>query len=115
MKKVIAAASVSLLPLFAFAQDLSGIQTIVESIGNIISTLIPIVFAIILLVFFWGLARYVLAAGDEEQKVQGRKLMVGGVIALFVAASVWGIVIFVQNIVGINSNPQNIGAPGVNY
>lgn len=112
MKKVLTAIGVSLLPLVALAQDLSGIENLADSIGNIVGTLIPIVFAIILLVFFWGLARYVFAAGSEDSKAEGKRLMIGGIIALFVAAAIWGIVEFIGTLLGVDTD-EEINAPGV--
>jgi hypothetical protein len=73
-------------------QGVSNIQRIIEQLGSIVNTLIPIVFAIALLVFFWGLVKFILAAGSEDAKETGRRLMIGGLIALFVMSAVWGIV-----------------------
>ena len=72
----------------------------------------PIAFAAALLFFFWGLAQYVLAAGNEEGKVDGKTKMLWGIIALFVMASVWGIVGFIGDALGIDQG-ADINAPGV--
>ena len=64
--------------------------------------LIPIVFALALLYFFWGLATYILSSGDPEKKEEGRNKMVWGIVALFVMASIWGLVNFLQDALDID-------------
>ena len=102
MKKLIAIVATLGAPALAFAQGLTNIQTLVTSIGNIVELLIPIAFAAALLFFFWGLAQYVLAAGSDEAKAQGKNMMIWGVVALFVMASVWGIVAFIGSALDIS-------------
>ena len=92
---------------------LGNINTLVTSLGNIVELLIPIAFAVALLFFFWGLAQYILAAGSDEAKAQGKNMMIWGVIALFVMASVWGIVAFIGQALGIQQG-TDITVPGIN-
>jgi hypothetical protein len=98
---------VSLAPAFVYAQDLgrgiSNVQRLIEQIGEIIDMLIPIVFALALLTFFWGLVRFIFAAGGEEAKETGKRLMIGGLIALFVMSAVWGIVRLLAETVGVET------------
>ncbi len=107
MKKIAIIGVAAFAPVLAFAQDLSNIQRLVTSIGNIIDTLIPIVFALAMLFFFWGLAMYIF--GGEHDKDKAKKTMVWGVIALFVMAAVWGLVGFISNAVGVDTE-----GPGFN-
>ncbi len=85
---------VALLPALAFAQEATSILEKVQSILNLV---VPIVMTLALLYFFWGLANYILGAGDEEKRKAGRDMMIWGVIALFVMASVWGLVEVLNN------------------
>jgi hypothetical protein len=101
MKKVLIAAIASALPAFASAQSLSGVQTLVVSISNIINLLIPIVFALAMLFFFWGLAQYILASGDSSKQEEGRNKMIWGIVALFVMSAVWGIVRWIGTSLGV--------------
>ena len=100
MKKVIFA-TLALAPAFAFAQTLGNIEILVKSIGNLVGLALPIVVAIALLAFFWGLVKYIFAQGNEESKADAKKIMLWGVIALFVMVSVWGLVRFIGNALGI--------------
>ena len=92
-----------LTPVFVFAQDLGNIVGLVEAIQDIVNVLIPVAFGLIVVAFFWGLAMYLLAGGDEEAKAKGKNLMIWGVVALFVAASIWGIVGFIGDALGLGS------------
>lgn len=119
----------TLLPAVLFAQDdaakpLSAVQKIVSALGGIVSGLIPVAFALALLFFFWGLALYILNAGNEEKKSEGRRVMIGGVIALFIMASIWGIVSFIGGALGIGQGgkikPPDVlmpseSGPGVDF
>ena len=97
------------VPLLAAAQGIGDLETLAEDIASIIDILIPAAFGLALLAFFWGLAKYILSAGDEEAKEQGKRIMIGGVIAIFVAAAIWGIVEFLGGLIGVNpeTNPIN--------
>ena len=100
MKKVILAA-LALAPTFVFAQTLGNLETLVRSIGRLVAIALPIVVAIALIVFFWGLVKYIFAQGNEESKADAKKIMIFGLIALFVMVSVWGLVQFIGNALGI--------------
>ncbi len=100
--------SLFLLPQTTLGQGtgvtFTNIDNLVTGISNVISILIPVAFAAILLFFFWGLAKYML--GDAEDKEKGKNLMIWGVIALFVAASIWGLVAFLRDVFGVNDLDQ---------
>ncbi len=59
---------------------------------TLIRPLINIVLSLALLVFFWGLAKYLYKADNDAERKKGKNLMFFGVIGLFVMVSVWGIV-----------------------
>ena len=111
MKKVIITI-LALTPVFAFAQTLTNLSTLVSSIGGIVNIAIPIVFSLALLAFFWGLVKYIFAQGDETSKADGKKIMLWGLVALFVGASVWGIVQFARTNLGVPTD-NTIGVPRV--
>lgn len=79
-----------------------SLSSLLASIQSVINLLIPIVFALALLYFFWGIAQYILVAGDEGKKEEGKKKMFWGIIALFVMSSIWGIVFFIADAFGID-------------
>ena len=101
MKKVILA-TLALAPAFAFAQTLGNVETFVRSIGRLVDLAIPIVVGIALLAFFWGLVKFIFDQGDETAKADAKKIMLWGLIALFVMISVWGLVRFIGTALGVN-------------
>ncbi|MDO8471265.1 MAG: hypothetical protein Q7S49_01510 [bacterium] len=100
MKKVILA-TLALAPAFAFAAELGNIESLVTAIGRVVGLALPIVVAIALLAFFWGLVKFIFAQGNEEAKTDAKKIMLWGLIALFVMVSVWGLVKFIGTAFGI--------------
>lgn len=75
---------------------------------DLINTALPVLAGIGLLVFFWGLAKFIRNAGEVKDHTEGKDLMIWGVVGLFVLFSVWGIVGFVQSSFGIRSVPFGI-------
>lgn len=102
-----------LTPIISFAQDGTALEGLASSFGGIIATLLPIVVALGLLAFFWGLVKFIFSAGDESAKDAGKRIMVWGLIALFVMVSVWGLVTFMQESLGIDADIELDSVPTV--
>ncbi len=45
-----------------------------------------------LLVFLYGLTRYMLGAGDDSKREESRTYIIYGIIGLFVMVAMWGLV-----------------------
>lgn len=104
MKRILAYMTpVLLLPRVAFAQDFAWANNILSGLQTIVDGLIPFFIAVALVAFLYGLARYIFAAGSEEAKVEGRKIMVAGIIGLFVAVAIWGIIQVLSTLTGIST------------
>ncbi|PIP55933.1 MAG: hypothetical protein CO183_01230 [Candidatus Zambryskibacteria bacterium CG_4_9_14_3_um_filter_42_9] len=107
MKKIIPAVLV-FTPVFVFAAEfLDNVKDLITAFGNIVSTAIPIVVGLALLIFFWGLVKFIFAQGSEDAKEQGKRIMIWGTIALFVMVSIWGIVAFMQEAFLLGGNPTS--------
>lgn len=114
MKKLVGAGALYALPMLAFAVADTGLSTLAElirGVGGIINLLIPLVAALALLYFFWGLAKFILAAGDEGEREKGKSIMIWGIIALFILASVWGLVNFLGDVFDLENT--EVTFPGV--
>ena len=105
MKKTLTQISIlgaSLVPFFATAQAaFVTINNIINQVGTIISRLIPITFALGILFFIYGLAKFIFSAGDPEAHESGRNVMIWGLVALFVMASMYGIIQLATQTLGI--------------
>ena len=110
MKKLALIIGTLALPLVSFAQLQNITNNIITPLGTIVNALIPILFAVALLAFFWGLVKYIFGKGEDKE--QAKKTMIWGVVALFVMASIWGLVRFIQTAVGVTDN-SDITVPGV--
>jgi cbb3-type cytochrome oxidase subunit 3 len=102
MKKLALIVGALTLPIVSFAQLTNIQQNIITPIGTIVNAIIPIMFGIALIGFFYGLIMYIF--GKEQNKDQAKKTMIWGVVALFVMASIWGLIYFIQQAVGVNQN-----------
>lgn len=86
-----------------------GIRNIIVAIGDMIRLMIPILIALAVVVFFWGLVKYIWGQGKDTEG--GRKTMIAGLISLFVMVTLWGILAFAAGTIGIggfnNGSPLN--------
>jgi len=114
MKKLLYTALV-LAPSLAFAQGaptLGNINVLLGSISRLVDMALPVVLGLALLGFFWGLAKFIFSQGDEEAKMDGKKIMIWGISALFVMVAVWGLVGFIADALGVQTG-GSAQVPGV--
>ena len=92
-------------PVLTFAQNANTqvLTDIVSFIANTVRSLIPIMFGLAVVYFFWGLITYLRAAGDPKKAGEGKTIMIYGVIAIAVMASIFGLVAWLQGIFGIDA------------
>ncbi|MDQ5927866.1 MAG: hypothetical protein QG633_304 [Patescibacteria group bacterium] len=112
---VVGASAYLLLPVLVFAQNtdpkLGNLETLLESIGDLINLATPIVIGLALLAFFWGLVKFIFASSDDDKK-SGKSFMIGGIIALFVMIAIVGIVKFIASAFGVETG-GDLPVPGV--
>ena len=69
MKKVaIISSALVLAPFVAFAQDLSFFTTILTALDGLVTLAVPFVISLAILLFLWGLARYMLNQDDADAR-----------------------------------------------
>jgi len=101
-------ASAALVPFAALAQgmgatpNLTYFQELILQMQGLVSILGPLLVGVAVVLFFWGVIRYVTAGEDPEKRKAGRDLMIWGVVAIFVIVSFWGLVIILQELTGIS-------------
>lgn len=101
--------SVILLPTISFAA-LDGLKGLMNESLGLLNLGIRIIFALALVLFFWGLVQFIMKSGDAKLRDEGKKRMIWGIIALFVMVSIYGILNFVGSLVGIR--PDSSGSGG---
>jgi hypothetical protein len=66
------------------------LQWLVALIIDLINRVIPLIFAMAVVVILWGIAQSV--SGSEEKRAEGKAIIVWGVVGLFAMLSIWGLV-----------------------
>lgn len=89
---------VVLVPVLVSAQTLLNTLALVSQFLN---SLIYLFITLAIVVFFWGLIRYLWDVG--EKKSEGLQTMMYGIIAIFVMVSIWGLVRLLQSTFRVTS------------
>ena len=87
------------LPLLASAQTLLNTLALVSTFLN---SLVYLFITLAIVVFFWGLIQYLFKDGAEG-KAAGLKIMLMGVVTIFVMVSIWGIIRLLQSTFRVTS------------
>jgi Type IV secretion system pilin len=96
MKKYLVLFLALAVPFAAFAADIADFPGLVSTLTTWLNSLVPLIFGVAMIVFLWGVVRYVIAS-DVKSKADGRTFIIYGVIGLGVMLSVWGLAFFVKN------------------
>jgi len=80
---------------------LSGIGNIICTIHQILDSIIPVLIALGVLYFVWGVVQYIIG-GNEEAKSKGRERIIYGIIGFAVIIGVWGLVNIISSTFGLN-------------
>ena len=95
----------SVLPVIANAFSLvnRNFRGIVVEILGVVSILVPILFAVAFIVFFWGLSKFILSSDNKDDVEKGKNYMLWGILALFILVSF-------RAIIGLMSNELEFGS-----
>jgi hypothetical protein len=113
MKKVLSSGLVGVttlvLPMFAFAQSLASGSGHAGQVGDFLKNvlgfinviLIPLILGIAFLMFVWGVFKFfILGGSDEEKQSEGKSLMIYAVAGFVLILSFYGIINVVVNGLG---------------
>lgn len=94
IKKIFFAFIALLFPLSITQAAGATIATyIIEMISFINFYVIPLIAGIAFIVFFWGIAKYfVIGGANEEAQEKGKQLALWGILAFVLIISTWGLV-----------------------
>ena len=99
--------AILIFPIITFAA-FTGIKGFLTEIRVLIKDIVPIIFGLALVYFFWGTGQFILHAADAKTRDEGKKKMIWGVIALFVMFSIYGILNWIGVTVGITPGGGDI-------
>jgi hypothetical protein len=74
------------------AQTTFQFRDFVNLIITTTNQLVTVLVVGMLVLFMWGLIRFIYNSSDGKKREQGKQFMLWGGLALFVAASLWGII-----------------------
>ena len=103
----ISSAAIFSMPLLAMAQvnpNLMGPTMLATGTLTILSTIVTILFVLAIAVFAWGIVKMILAAGDPEKVKEARGIIIWGVIAIAVLASLFGLVTYLRTVFGVDAS-----------
>lgn len=80
-------------------------------VGEFLNAIIPVLIALAVVYFVWGVVSFVIA-DDEEAKTTGRNRIILGIIGLAVIIGMWGLVNLLRNTFDLN-NTTDIELPTV--
>jgi hypothetical protein len=94
-------------PSLALAQqnqaNFENVFSLADTVARLMAKVIPIILGAAVILFLWGVLKFITAKDADKQK-EGRSFMLYGIVALFVMVSVWGLVNFLRSAFGFNTN-----------
>lgn len=100
---------------------LAGAATLLDTLSlanTFLNALIGLFVTLAIVVFFWGLVKYLWGQSSENAS-EGLQIMMWGIIAIFVMVSVWGIIRLLQSTFKVTSTdpiiPKGIQINTVTY
>ena len=88
----------------------AGLSGLICKDHQLLNSIIPVMLALGVVYFVYGVVQYVIAGGEEAKKA-GRDRIIYGIIGLTIIVGVWGLVALVVNTFGINA--QTIAVPSL--
>jgi len=100
MKKSLTYLAVFALPVLAFAQEQSA-SGLITKFGALLSQLVPLLIGLAVVIFLFGVLRFIFSGDNDEKRKSGAWFMAYGILGLFVMVSIWGLVSFLGESLGI--------------
>lgn len=88
------------LPVGVRAQAPGTYSELITLLIGFLPELVLIIGALIVLYFAWRIATFILVAGGKENREKAKRLFLWGILALFIALSLYGILSFILGELG---------------
>ena len=94
---ILASAQTQTIEIFTATDENLNFTTLADKLAEIANAIIPFLIGVAFVAIIWGILKYVRSAGDTEKVAEGRKVIIYGIIALFLMLSFWGFVMMIKN------------------
>jgi hypothetical protein len=92
------------LPVLVDAQTAAqGLLGTLALFNRILNGLVGLAILAAILAFFWGLIKWLFTKSADE-KASATRMMITGIVAIFIMVSIWGIIRLLQNTFGVTQN-----------
>lgn len=102
---------IAAVPAFVFAAGPEQLDSILDNILYLADTLVEIAAVFAIVVFGWGIVKLIANADDPKKLEEAKGIITWGVIGMFILASTYGIIRFIEIYTGINSDGPPIEVP----
>jgi len=93
-------------------QGITNLTTLIDfGTCTLMNAVIPLLVALAIVGFVYGIIQYFLNPDNEEKRKAGKSFMLWGLITLFVMVSIWGLVGIFSKTLTPNNNPVLPGLP----
>ena len=100
LKKSISGATASLVllaSLFPLIVSAATFKTVVEKVLIVFNSAVKALIGLAVFLLAFGIFRYINAGADPKRRIEGGKLLMWGIISVFVMVSLWGLVNILLN------------------
>lgn len=80
-----------------------GLWGLLSIVMSILNRVVIILIALAVVFFLYGVLKFIISAGEVEKRDEGKKMMVWGIVGLFVMISFWGFVRILSNTFNLNA------------
>jgi uncharacterized membrane protein YidH (DUF202 family) len=87
------------LIVFSMAHTASAVSSLGELVceaDRFVGAVGRLLVLVAMVVFLWGMVKFIANAGNEEERKKGKQVMIWGIVAIFVIFSLISIVEFIQ-------------------
>ena len=90
--------TVMFLPSIALAQSPQSFSELVNLLINILQVAVPFIIGITIIVMLWAGAQTILHGDNPQKLADGRRVLMWGIIILFIMVTVWGFVNLLRSV-----------------
>lgn len=106
MKKILLLSLIG-LPIVTYAFAFPDLRTLSVEVEGVLSIVLDISITIAFIAFFWGVAKFILASGNEKAITEGKQFMIYGIFALFVLWTFKAIILYFSGQFEFGNELQN--------